>query len=57
MLDFVPEVAKYPKSSHKPLSSPKWGSQKRCKICTKFRRLIRKSGRRARIWLHIFHWK
>jgi len=44
MSDFVPEVAKYRKSSPKPLSSPKWGSQKLCEKRMKFRRLIGKSG-------------
>jgi len=44
MTDFVPELAKYPKSSPKSLNTPKWGSQKRCEICAKFRRPYRKSG-------------
>ena len=44
MPDFTPERAKYPKSSPKPRSSPKWGSQKLHKICTKFCCLIRKLG-------------
>jgi len=43
MSDFVLELAKYPKSSPKPLNSPKWGSRKRIEICAKFHRLYRKS--------------
>jgi len=37
-------VAKYPKYSPKPVSSPKWGSQKLHKIHANFSTLIRKSG-------------
>ena len=41
--DFVPELAKCPKSSLKPPNTPKWGSWKRCMIHAKFRCRYRKS--------------
>ena len=40
MLDFAPEVAKYPRSSHKLQNSPKLGSRQLSEISMEFRHRV-----------------
>jgi len=54
--DFVPELAKYPKSSPKPQNSPKWDLENDAWYVRNFIVLIWNWGRQTRIWRQILCW-
>jgi len=57
MSNFALELAKYPKSSPKPLNSPKWDLKNCARYAFNLVTLLGNRGWRARIWRQILHWK